>query len=232
MFLLEPELIVFLFGILAVVTSFTDLPERKGLWMKSIFVLALMTQAGAHALQYNFAINNQKQVEADTAMALGAFTHEKVDLLEKTSRDPFLIGYWLWTHNRKEEAIPKFSDAISQGKYVAASNYLMAVYFSHEGNGDLKGDFSEAYKYLRKAIANNPSYASAYYLLAMLNANARQIEDALDNLPKAVLPDRVGRVPCEEINREHRGGNDRWANIRARPEFKKLQETCRVIHGI
>src|SRR5262249_46011590 len=162
--------------------------------------LGLIAQALTHSVQYHFAVNNQKQVEAETAIALLAFAKDDIDLLKLTSRDPFIVGYWLWSRNQHEEAIQYLNRAIGEGKYVASSNYLLAVFFSEDGQGTLKNDFSKCYKYLERALANNPGYAPAHYLLAQLYANANRITDALETLPKAVMPDRIGRMPCMDLN--------------------------------
>jgi tetratricopeptide (TPR) repeat protein len=234
MFKIESELIILIFGLASVLAGLEHISDvgRKRLILKIVFAVGLSVQALAHFLQYHNAVTNQKQVEADTAMALHAFSHRDFGLLEKTSRDPYIVAYYLWKEGNSKEAVYWLNKAISEGKYVASSNYLLAVFFSQDDSGDLKDELSEAHRYLRRAIANNPDYAPAYYLQAQLYVNGKQVDEALEVLEKAVLPDRIGRLPCAGLNAPPNGKRDVWQKARERQKFKELQEKCRVLHGL
>lgn len=230
----ETEVIILIFGLAAVLASLEHISDvgEKHFVLKTVFFVGITVQALAHIFQYQNAVSNQKKVEAETAMSLQAFSKDDLELLERTSRDPYIVGYYLWNKIKREDAVPHLNKAISQGKYVASSNYLLAVYFALDENGELKEELSEAHKYLRRAIANNPEYAPAYYLQAQLLASGKQVEAAIESLEKAVIPYRIGLQPCVGINAVSAGKRDPWERARNNVKFKGLQERCRLIHGL
>jgi tetratricopeptide (TPR) repeat protein len=230
----ETEVIILIFGLAAVLASLEHISDvgKKHTILKVVFFVGVAVQALAHIFQYQNAVTNQKKVEADTATALQAFSKADIALLKQTSRDPFIVGYYHWSHKEREKAIPYLNEAISQGKYVASSNYLLAVFFALEKNGELRDDLTEAHKYLRRSILNNPDYAPAHFLQALLFINGKQIEAALESLERAVIPHRIGMVPCVDLNSPPNGTQDPWERARNHAKFKDLQRRCRVIHGL
>ena len=231
---IETEVIILIFGLAAVLASLEHISDlhKKHRILKIVFFVGITIQALAHIFQYQNAVTNQKKVEAETAMALQAFSKADLALLKQTSRDPYIVGYYHWSQKEREKAVPYLNQAISQGKYVASSNYLMAVFFALEKNGELKEELTEAHKYLRRAISNNPDYAPAYFLQAQLFISGKQIEAAIEALEKAVIPHRIGMVPCVDLNSPPNGTQDPWERARKNAKFKELQERCRVIHGL
>jgi hypothetical protein len=89
----------------------------------------------------------------------------------------------------------------------------------------------EADKLLERAITAYPAYAPAYYLRASLYANSSRIPAAIENLPKAVLPLKFGRVGCQNINRPEIIDRD-WKPLADNTEFHKIQEQCKLVHRI
>jgi tetratricopeptide (TPR) repeat protein len=231
----ETEVIILIFGLAAVLASLEHISDvgKKHAVLKIVFFVGVAVQALAHIFQYQNAVSNQKKVEAETAMSLQAFAKNDFESLDKTSRDPYIVGYFVWSiKEKREEAVPHLNKAISQGKYVASSYYLLAVYFAFNDNGELKEDLTEAHNYLRRAIANNPDYAPAYYLQAQLLASSKQVEAAIGSLEKAVIPYRIGLQPCASINAAPGAHRDAWEKARNHVKFKELQERCRLIHGL
>jgi hypothetical protein len=58
MFRPEPELIIFIFGLLSVFAALEHIPDvkRKDSLFKLLFGVGLLTQASAHFFQYNYAV--------------------------------------------------------------------------------------------------------------------------------------------------------------------------------
>lgn len=242
MFTPSPELIIMIFGILGVLTALEHLPSvrAEALIFKFLFVLGIFTQLLAHSFQYYYAITNTREAEteADAAMAIAlyAYTADDVPLLQATSKTSYIVGYRIFKDGQIEESIPFFRQGIFEQRFVASSYFLLAYISSHDKDGNLvhnsvDKDWSQAEIYLDKAIAANPAYAPAYYVRASLYANSNRIRLALENLPKGVLPLKLGRISCQNINKPESIERE-WKPIADNVEFRKLQEQCRRVHGI
>lgn len=242
MFAYTPEFIILTFGILGVLAGLEHLPNvsTKALTFKFLFVLGLVTQLSAHLFQYHYAVTNKRDAEteadAETAIALYAYTADDVPLLQATSKTSYIVGYRLFKDGKIEQAVPFFRQGIYERRFVASGYFLLAHIESHDKDGNLvlnspDKDWAQAENYLDKAIAANPAYAPAYYVRASLYANSNRIRAALENLPKGVLPLKLGRISCQNINRPEAIAKE-WKPIADNPEFHKLQEQCKRVHGI
>lgn len=239
MFRPSPELVIFLFGVLSVFAALEHVPDvaNKTRLMKGLFVLGLLTQFSTHFFQFSYAVTNrvetERRVDAETAIALYAYTEDDVELLRSTTRHSYLVGYRLFKNRRLEESVPFFEEAIQEGRYVASSNYMLAHIATHDDQGGLARDkdWTIAYEYLDASIENNPNYAPAYYLLAVLYANTHRIDEALEVLPQAVMRPQIGLVGCRNLNRE-RNLEVEWAPLVDNPRFAAIQQHCRAIHGL
>ncbi len=232
------ETIIFLFGLLAALSTLQNLNEVKGkAWfLQVLFVLGIGTQIATQFIQYSNAIGNRKREERLFAFSLWAYTQKDMEYLKRlvAKDNPYMIGHrYIRDYNINKlnsdtqiylnQAKVYLQDALDRGSFVAPSYYLLAYIEKISSK-----DWTEARNHIDIAIEYDEEYAAAYYFRALLEMKANSLTLALNDLKQAVKYDsgQCGDLlNAEEILTV-------WLPIPDDSKFRELQNTCRVKYGL